>query len=156
MSVRGTIKDEIEEAKQELGFTDSDIRLLPDAEGFQVLSTALNQFVASGDRRWWWEDFKLPASRVEFPDSSIGFQLLVKIVPSAEEKVWFIVEDDQLPFFPVYEANTTTIQAVIGECYHYEYYIVAKDFSWLICDTHHNEIIAIGQQVETNLRQHAI
>lgn len=156
MRTHETVKDEVERAKQELGLTDSDIRLLPDAEGFRVFSTALSQFVASGNRRWWWEDFNLPATRIGFPDSSLGLQLLVKIVPSAEDKVWLIIEDDQLPFFPVCEANTTIIQAVIGECYHHEYYIIAKDFSWLVCDTHHNEIIAIGQQVEANLRQYAI
>ncbi len=63
------------------------------------------------------------------------------------------MEDDQLPFYPVYEGTPEAIQAVIGECYGFEYYLVAKDLSWLICETHHDDMIAIGTEVEEHLRQ---
>ncbi len=146
------MEDEIQDAIQRLGLSESDIKLLPDEEGLSVFNAALSHFVASGDRRWWWEDFRFPSTTVRFPDQR-AFERIEKIVPNKREKVWFIVEDDQLPFYPVYEATPEAIQAVIGECYGFEYYLVAKDLSWLLCETHHDDLIAIGTEVEEHLRQ---
>jgi hypothetical protein len=147
-----TAKNEIQYAIQRLGLSESDIKLLSDQEGLKVFSAALSHFVASGDRRWWWEDFRFPSTSVRFADQK-GFERIDKVVPNKKERVWFIVEDDQLPFYPVYEGTPEAIQAVIGECYGFEYYLVAKDLSWLICETHHDDMIAIGTEVEEHLRQ---
>jgi hypothetical protein len=146
------VKNEIQSAIQRLGLTDSDIRLLADEEGSRVFNEALSYFVVSGKRCWWWEDFRFPNTSVRFTDSA-GFTYIEKIVPNKTEKVWFIVEDDQLPLSPVYDASPETIQTVIGECYDFEYYLVAKDLSWLICETHHDMVIAIGQEIEEKLTQ---
>ncbi len=147
-----TVKDEIQDAIQRLGLDESDIRLLSDEEGHTAFNAALSHFVASGDRRWWWKDFRLPSTSARFTDQK-GFERIEWIVPNNKEKVWFIVEEKQLPFYPVYEATPEVIQAVIGECYGFEYYLVAKDMSWLVCETHHDEVIAIGAEVEDRLRQ---
>ena len=148
-----TVKDEIQDAIQRLGLNESDIKPLPDEKGRTIFNAALSHFVASGDRRWWWEDFRFPSTSVRFTDQK-GFERLEKIVPNKKEKVWFIVEEDQLPFNPVYEATPESVQAVVGECYGFEYYLVAKDMSWLVCETHHDDLIAIGTEVEERLRQH--
>lgn len=147
-----TVRDEVEAARRTLGLTDDQLRLLPDDEGRQVFDAALAQFVRSGNRRWWWEDFRLPETSVRFADGS-DYQLLSCIVPSPTERVWFIVEDDKKPFYPVYESDAATIEKVIGECYFFEYYVVAKDFRWLVCETHHNDMIAVGAQVQSRLLQ---
>jgi hypothetical protein len=146
------VKIEIQDAIQRLGLNDSNIKLLPDDQATPIFRAAHSHFVASSDRRWWWEDFRFSATRVRFSDQK-GFLRLEKIVANQEEKVWFIVEDDQLPFYPVYEATAKAIQAVVGECSGFEYYLVAKDLSWLVCETHHDQLIAIGEEVESRLRQ---
>jgi hypothetical protein len=145
-----TIKNEIQNAINVLGLDTSKITLLPDEEGLVVFNEVLSHFVASGDRRWWWEDFRYKSTSVKINDQK-GFERIGNIVPDRREKVWFIVEDDQLPFYPVYEATPETVQAVVGECYGFEYYLVAKDLSWLVCETHHDDLIAIGIQVEEQL-----
>jgi hypothetical protein len=150
--MREAVNDEIQKAKQHLGLDDSAIRLLADEECRTVLNEVVSHFVESGDRRWWWEDFCLPSTSVRFANQQ-GFLYLEKLVPDKREKCWLIVEEDGLPFYPVYEATPEASQAVIGECYAFEYYLVAKDLSWLICETHHNVLIAIGEGLEERLRQ---
>jgi hypothetical protein len=146
-----TVKDEIQRAIDHLGLKESDIRLLADSEGRSVYSAAFSHFVVSGDRLWWWEDFRFPCTRVHFEDQ-LGFQRIERIVPALDEVVWFIAEDDSLAY-PVYEATPRAIQAVIGDCYGFEYYMIAKDFTWLICETHHDLLIGIGSAVEERLQQ---
>src|SRR5690349_18117461 len=98
-----TIKDEIQKAIQRLALHRSDIHLLPDGEGHEIFTIALTHFVGSGNRRWWWEDFRLPSTTVQVTNQK-GFEYIGQIVPNKKEKIWFIVEDARLPFYPVYEA----------------------------------------------------
>lgn len=106
----------------------------------------LSHFVVGGDRRWWWEAFKQPSEYITF-DEGTGFEELVELVPDSTEEIWFVVEDDKLPHYPIYEASTDNITKIIGECFAYEYYLIPKDKSWLLCETHHNSIVGIGTEV---------
>ena len=54
----GQVKEEISNAIQTLLLTPDDIELLDDNMGLEIFNKCLNRFVKSGDRRWWWEDFK--------------------------------------------------------------------------------------------------
>jgi hypothetical protein len=49
-----------------------------------------------------------------------------------------------LPYFPVYDATPAVVQQIIGECYGFEYYLIAKNLSWLLCENHHDMVIAVG------------
>jgi hypothetical protein len=147
-----TVKDEIQEAIQRLRLNDSDIMFLPDEEALTVFSSVERHFVASDKRQWWWEDFRFPSTSIQFTNQR-GFEQIERIVPNKIEKVWFIVEEDQLPFYLVYEATPEVIQVIIGECYSFEYYLVAKDLSWLVCETHHDVLIGIGAEVEARMQQ---
>jgi hypothetical protein len=66
------------------------------------------------------------------------------VVTDASERVWFVAEDEQLPYFPVHETTPAIAQEVIGECYAFEYYPIAKDLSWLLCENHHDVLMALG------------
>jgi hypothetical protein len=74
------------------------------------------------------------------------------LVPNAQEKVWFIVEEDQMPFYPIYDATPAAIAKIIPECYGFEYYLVPKDKNWIFCENHHDRLIAVGEPVETAIR----
>jgi hypothetical protein len=62
-----------------------------------------------------------------------------------------VAEDDQLPFYPVFDGKPSAAQRVIGECCGFEYYLIAKDLTWLLCENHHDWLIAIGEQVRSRL-----
>jgi hypothetical protein len=145
------LAQEIEEARNTLRLSETDPHILPDEEGTKVYKTAEQRFVTMPGRTWWWEAFRFPATSVYFDDGK-GWERLTQLVPSASEKVWFIVGEDGSRYGPVYETSTEVVQQVLGECYPFEYYLVAKDFSWLIGENHHDVMFAIGELVEANLK----
>ena len=82
-----------------------------------------------------------------------GWKYLSALVPNPNDSIWFIAEDDELPFYPVYEATPRAIEMLIGECSFFEYYLVAKDMSWLLCENHHDCLIGVGSQVTSRLSE---
>ena len=145
-----TVIDEIERAIEILLLGPEDIRKLAPVESEAIFNETLRQFVSGGDRKWWWEAFSRPSTSAEFPTGD-GWRRLAQIVPDPDELVWFIVEDDQLSHYPVFEVTPRAASRIIGECYGFEYYLVAKDYSWLVCETHHNRVFAVGRVVGPKL-----
>ncbi|QYF93921.1 hypothetical protein KY495_01370 [Massilia sp. PAMC28688] len=147
-----TILDEINRALAKLGLTSAAMELLQAPRSAEVFGAALDHFVASGDGRWWWEDFRQAGMSVFFEDGQ-GWRQVPQIAPVSDELIWFIAEDDSLPHYPVFETTPEVASLVIGECYGFEYYVIAKDFSWLLCENHHNVLCAVGAPVEARLME---
>jgi hypothetical protein len=145
-----SVKDEIRAAVERLNLSADIFKELPNDEGEVIYRRALRRFVPEGEPRWWWEHFS-SGTGVDFPAGD-GWQHISEFVPDPGEHVWFIVEDDSLPFYPVYDAKASAIPAVIAECYGFEYYIIPRDFRWLLCETHHNRMIGVGEILEDKLR----
>lgn len=139
-----TVKQEIQLAIDRIGLKPNAFRELSDQDAEPIFKLALDHFVGSVDRRWWWEGF---IGESVSRKAEQGFTRLVEIVPDPNAHVWFIVEENQLPFYPVYEATPIAAQRVIGECYGFEYYLVAKDMTWLLCENHHDWLIGIGEPI---------
>ena len=150
-----TIVDEIRSASERLGLAPGELVRLEPEDGGRAYQAALHRFVGAEDRQWWWEAFREPGVSLTFPAGD-GWRKLSSIVPSPSEPVWFIAQDDQLPQHPVFEATAEVAARIIGECYGFEYYLVAKDLSWLVCETHHNVVCAVGAAVEGKLLEHAV
>lgn len=138
------VLEEVEKAISLLGLS-KDVRLLKD-EGSALYESLLSHFVEGADRRWWWEAFSHPSESITYDDGK-GFEHLNQFVPDPKELVWFMIEDDQLPFYPIFEASTENVVKIIGECFAFEYYLVPRDKTWLLCENHHNRIIGVGKQV---------
>jgi hypothetical protein len=138
-----SIRVELEVACDRLGITSADFAEVTESEALPLTTEFLHRFTGGKDGRWWWEHFTMPRTSVHFSDG-LGFKRISRLVPNVDERVWFVAEDDQLPYFPVYESTPSIIQSLIGECYGFEYYLIAKDFSWLLCETHHNTVVGLG------------
>jgi hypothetical protein len=145
-----TVKDEIREAIGKLSLSRAVFEELPDHEAERIFGCAVQHFLGNVDRRWWWEAFTRPSVSRQVED---GWKRLVEVTPCADQAVWFIAEETLLPFYPVYSATPKAIEAVIGQCYAFEYYLVAKDMSWLLCENHHDYLIGVGDPVITRLLQ---
>ena len=145
-------KGEVDQAIRLLNLTGLELRELPPAEARSVFDTAETLFVRSRGRQWWWEDFRRQAAWREFPASD-GYRFLHKLLPSIDEPVWFIIGTDEKDSVVVYEGCVNKVQEILGECYDFEYYLLAKDFSWLVCENHHNVVFAIGDGVERRLHE---
>jgi hypothetical protein len=149
------VTEEIESAVSKLGLEAADIQHLSAEENKRLYGALVERFVNGGDRRWWWESFNEEEASHVFKDG-MGFKRIPELVPDANEKLWFVVEEDQLEFYPIYETTAEVVSAVVGECYAFEYYLIPKDTSWLICENHHNRIIGVGNSVIKKLGEVAV
>ena len=147
-----TNADEIQRATQTLGFGLERFRRLPVEDAQRVYESALRHFVPQGQPRWWWEHFPT-STGVHFTDGD-GWRHLTELVPDADERVWFIAEDFVAPEYSVWEASVRDIQAVIAECYGFEFYVIQQQFRWLVCENHHDVVVAVGAEVEDRLREY--
>lgn len=138
------VTDEIDRAVRLLKLTGS-LRRIPQAEAENVNRQVLARFADGNQSRWWWESLRESQSAVI--DDGLGYQRIPLLVPEAGERCWFIVEGDAFNSYPVYDASPEDIKRILGECFFFEYYIVPKDLSWLVCENHHGVMIGCGDLV---------
>lgn len=137
------VKDEVLNVINKLKYTDKDILILDSETVKRIYNDCLDYFVKSGDRRWWWEDFKYDS--FDFITHDKAFEQLIDIIPDLTKNVWLMIEDNSEAFYPIYDCNPNIIGQLIGECFGFEYYIIDKDKGWLICENHHNRLIGVGE-----------
>ena len=128
---------------------------IPPQQGEAIFNEALRIFVDGGDRRWWWESFKRSPVSHKFAGGD-GWRRLPELVPDPNEPVWFIAEENALPFYPVFELTPADASTILGECYGFEFYLMPKNYSWLLCENHHNTVFALGEPVSSRLRSVSI
>ncbi len=145
-----SVREEIEAAVGRLALLPEQFADVSEDEARRLFDTFLSHFTGDINARWWWEHFTLPTSTVRFADGK-AFTRIMDMVPDTKERVWFVAEDDQAPFFPVYEATPAAAQEVIGECYGFEYYLIAKDLTWLLCENHHDTMIGVGEAIRSRM-----
>ncbi len=149
--------EEILAAIRLIGLPEGTFRPVPPSEAEPIVRQVEQRYVREPGRRWWWEAFRCRAYAVAFTDQR-GFRRLTEVVPAPKEPVWLIANVDEDSPGPVlaFEGSIDAIQAVIGQCYAFEYYVVARRYEWLICETHHNLVIAQGYKAMKRLRAYAM
>jgi hypothetical protein len=146
------VTEEIESAITALGLSRQVFRLSAEEEKRRY-AAFVSEFLGGKDRHWWWEAFTKPEASVSFPDD-MGFKYVPQLVPSATEPCWFMVEDSSSTY-PIYLATPEQASRIIGECFAFEYYLIAQDMRWLICENHHGRVIGLGTEVVEAINQAA-
>jgi hypothetical protein len=101
------------------------------------------KFVADSAHRWWWESLAVPSKRLNYGNGD-GLAVLTDVV-SRERGVVLVVTDDVGPPWVVYEGEAKAIVSALRECRFFEYILAAQDASWIIFDTHMNELVIAGR-----------
>lgn len=140
--VNSSVKSEIARAIQSLSLTPNEIQLLEEEKSREIFKKCADRFLNSQNSRWWWEDFK--ETSFSIPDLERPFEHLDEYIPHGEKKVWLMVQDDEDDFYPIYDCQADIIGPLIGECFAFEYYIIGKNLSWLLCENHHSILIGTG------------
>lgn len=104
------------------------------------------------DYQWLWEKPNCLHTFVEFshPKQIPNVSLLL---PENTVPIWFLADIDlRFSSWFLYDATFTAVEKILAKYKFSKYYIVAKDFSWVIrkVDRH---FIAIGSKVENKLKQ---
>ena len=63
---------------------------------------------------------------------------LIAIAPEKSGSCWLIPETDAI-HLPVYAIDVKDVQRLLDGCPFFEYNLIAKDFSWLLIETEHND-----------------
>lgn len=138
---------EIEEAIRTLSLLPEQFRPLPSSEAEAVNRECLRRFTtATKAPNWWWEWLKPPTASQPYDDFDGEISLLTQLIPDLDAPVYFIAEDEEV-IFPVYLTTTRQVMAVLGECFFFEYYLTPPDYAWLLCSTHHNDLIGAGEML---------
>ena len=104
------------------------------------------------DYRWLWKKPNRLHTIVEFNHPKLIPQIS-RLLPENPVPIWFLVDIDLfLSTWFLYDATFTAVEKILMKYKFSKYYIVAKDFSWLIRKVD-RQFIAIGSDVENKLKQ---
>jgi hypothetical protein len=147
-----TYEDAVAQAKLALKISDSEFEKQPVEESETIVNQIEERFVDGHQWLWWWEHL-LQVDFAARHREDRGFLWLHQMLPESEPIVWFVVE----PFgeknqFSLYETQAKHIQPILEECICFEYYVVAKDLSWLMGENHHGCFFCVGEPVTTRLK----
>lgn len=137
----------VAEAKSGLSITDEEFWQPPTEQSESVIYQIENRFVDGHHWSWWWEHlYQIDFAAVHVEDT--GFLWLNQILPEPTASVWFIVEPcGEKKCFSVYDARAKHIQSILEASICFEYYIVAKDLTWLFGENHHGCCFCVGEPV---------
>lgn len=93
-------------------------------------------------------------SCISAPSSNWQISLPISnIAPNKDETVWFLVELTTISYHPMFEGKVEIVEAVANQIRLLEYYVISKDFTWVIAKSRHDEIFVNGDVVEQNLKK---
>lgn len=108
-----------------------------------VLEKLANEFLSEGkkslDRIWLWDSIKEPYSTNQLENTLVE----LKSILNDFEYYWFIASDEDGKYW-VLDGTGKAIITLLSEMRCFEYYIVDKKFSWLICENHHDVMVFKG------------
>jgi hypothetical protein len=152
------MRTEIATALQALNLPPEDLVAVRPNQYRPILNRIFETFTVYGaqgrDRLWLWEGFKDEYYAVHLSEPE-DCHWLPRLVPP-DERVWLLTEDGDRQKhdgnYWLFEGRVGTIETVIQELFAFEYYVVAKNFQWLLCETHHQMLIGVGSHIIERLR----
>jgi hypothetical protein len=132
-------KRQIAAAMKKLGFPPDRFDRCDERKAADVARLAKQRFV-NGNPRVWWLGLKEPYEAHEYHDPNEWAKRLRDVVPRDTERCWLIVESDR-EAYTVYDVALDAVGQVLSECGFFEYYLVGPDFSWIVADADHNQLL---------------
>ena len=98
------------------------------------------------DYAWLWENLREPTTVLITQNPLDTLHILRQ-----NEKYWLMIEDwygtKKQGNYWLLEGQIHAIKKLLEELRHVEYYIVAHDFQWLLCENHHGAVIGSGNWI---------
>jgi hypothetical protein len=121
------------------------IRFLPARTADALVKSLSETFVSNVAAQWWWESLRVRSKHFSY-GSEDGISILLDLVKDENSVVLVVTEDAHAPL-ALYEGEPEAIVEVIRQCRFFEYALAAPDASWIVFDTHMNQLIAAGRIV---------
>jgi len=129
---------ELDEASRKVPGT----RRLSAEDAASYVASLAEVFVVDPTSIYWWESLKGSTSRIPYGNGD-GLSRLEEVLGDYKD-VRLVVTDDQEPPWPVYAGSALQLVALLRECRFCEFMMAAQDTSWVIFDTHMNELVIVG------------
>ena len=135
-----TVESEIQEALTKLNLSEDELRKCSSEEASFIQKNAMELYV-EGNPRSWWMGVKKPyqAYDYDFPSDYITLHM-----PENENKVWWIPETEEENLC-VYDVKPDVISRIMELVAQFEYYVVGRNFNWLIIETDHGQLWVINE-----------
>jgi hypothetical protein len=143
-SVRGEVSDAVDR----LGL--SSVGTFAGAEERALYSALEARFSTMSNARWIWEHLIGPSVSRQCDDGSSWVAHVARLVADPVERLLFFAGSDGEEVCVV-EAVISEIVAILGECPAFEYCIAPRDLSWMLCENHHDVLVAVGSEVPDRL-----
>ncbi|MET1535728.1 DUF6756 family protein, partial [Burkholderia sola] len=106
------------------------------------LQERIQEAFVAGNPRAWWLGFNKKPTVLHCADDS-GYLRLAELAPPATKNVWFVVDESNEEKF-IFDVPIHAIANIIRECRYFEYYVVSSDFSWLIAENDHGDLLFVS------------
>ncbi|MFZ2281536.1 MAG: DUF6756 family protein [Prosthecobacter sp.] len=105
-----------------------------------ILDQVAERFLKRGKRDlnkiWLWNEFRNETGSSQPEDVLSALTEMME----AQTSYWFIASDENGKYW-VAESSGSSIITVLREMYAFEYYILDKQMSWILCENHHGMLI---------------
>ncbi|MBR8062609.1 MULTISPECIES: DUF6756 family protein [Burkholderia] len=112
----------------------------------EALLRKIHGIFVDGNPRAWWTSLKEKPIVFQYEDDS-GYLHLAELAPSSTRDVWFVVDEGDEEKF-IFDAPIQAISEVIKECRFFEYYVVPKDFSWMLAENDHGDLLFVTSMTD--------
>lgn len=140
----------IEELRSNISSPDL-IRELSREDAKSLVNDIASRYLADRTLVWWWEGLLEKPAVVNYGEA-LGWDYIIKLVRSQEEKVFLVVTDDNPEPWVVLEGSLSAMVKLLENMWRFEYIVVDARMSWIIFDTHHNSLVVAGSLREQALK----
>jgi len=116
-------------------------------EDSDQLLSAIKYTYVNGNPRAWWLSLNHKQKTFTYSDNS-GYKHIKKIIKKLHgnkkiDDVFFIADDDEML---IYRIPLDSLEKIVENSIFFEYYVVANDLSWLVCENDHGDIIVCSHK----------
>ena len=136
------ISEELSEEIDRLSSSIKSVHKINQSKAKIIIDHVFSEYIKDRSKIWWWESLKREFILIDYKDE-LGWDYISNLV-DRNEMAYFIVTDDEPEPWPVYKGSVKDIIFLLREMWRFEYIVVSENISWIIFDTHHNNLILSG------------
>lgn len=122
----------------------SRLELVEWSEGESLILEVAVKFVRDRRHHWWWENLRELPKRIQYQDD--GLALLDGILEHDTGLLNLVITDDEEAPWPMIVGTWNDLRSYLGSLHFFEFFLFDASQSWMVFDTHHNELLVIGDK----------
>jgi hypothetical protein len=128
---------------------EAQLQAVPREEARALYQRLAETFSGRPSATWIWEHLTTPHTSRQLEADDI-LATLPKLAPDAAQELLVFPESDA-ERKTAFRGTLDAIVTALGACHWFEYCITPTDFQWLVCENHHDMLIAAGEPVAARL-----